>query len=235
MSEQQQQQQQQFIFPQPYNDKKITLKCTGCGIEIIRYKKIYEKNKTKTFYHNRACFMKDHTIKGSHGGRPEKKVNLTCAGCGIAFSITVGLYNARGQTNFYHNQECYYDHVRAESKKNNYVDVTCAGCGIQFTIYKCQFRQSKTRVFYHTRQCFIQNNQHFRSNPNRKCIYIENYRCTQCMQYVKKSDVKMHTTPAGTTYPICPNPICGKYRLQMKPRSRKHRLKLKKDIENINK
>jgi len=115
------------------------------------------------------------------------------------------------------------------------VTVECSGCQIPFTIYKAEFDHNKTKHFYHNRACFVQYG-NYRGHSRFTSKYHEYYRCGSCDSFVKQTDAIMYTTKNGKrTYPTCPNPQCGKFPIQLTPRSSKNNkiFRKEKDFKRI--
>ena len=228
--------------PKHKKEKFITVNCTGCGIEFSVYKHRYEKHsKNRRFFHNKVCFQKYVDFKGSdflnRRKNPDKTKTVNCTGCGITFSMWKSRYEIprKNKNIFYHSLECYYKKLHSESIQY-FVQVNCTGCNIPMKIYKKRYENSKSKTFFHNRKCFVNSNEKYQKTTSAKKIsirniYVNNYRCGHCEKFIKKTDALIHTTPTGRKYPVCPDPRCGKYALQIRPRRTVYKKKLKEGLE----
>ena len=151
-------------------------------------------------------------------------IQWECYGCGIAIDVLKDRYNRSISKKFYHNRECYYKTLSAETRHK--MMIKCSGCGIHYLKYKSEIYASKTKKFYHDKQCFLKFSNY--KNGALKKYVNGKLRCRHCGEFVDKKDALLYTTKnKKRQFLTCPDPTCKKYPLQSRPRGTKAYQKLR--------
>ena len=158
--------------------------------------------------------------------KPERFITANCNYCKKEITVLRHRLDKSISKKLYCTQKCFH-HFRMTITKQ--IIQNCRGCNTEIPIYESRYKSSKFKNFFCGRKC---QTMYASKTATRRSRFFTHYFCNHCGKYSPIEECKIHETPNKTQkYPICPNPDCGKFKMQTRPRHSRTRQKFREQMK----